>query len=281
MRNYFSSVKFKISVSILSALLLGIVIAALSGGGTSPLTSALNTVLTPLNTVARTLQSKLGDFSAGFKSSSYYREQIAELQSELDDCRQQLVDREELQHKLSAYEEFLDVKSRHSDFKFTPAAVILRDMLDINASFTINRGRSDGIAVNDPVIVGTNLVGVVKELDENSAVVYSLFHPDISVSAYEIRTREDCYTESDASRRKDGELLLSGLSRSTPGVAGGMVCTSGIGGLFPRDLVIGTVTEVVNSEENGSAVGIVTPERDIREIVDVFVITDFDGKAVE
>lgn len=279
MRQFFASVKFKICVSVLSALLIGVVIAALSGGGTSPVSTALNFALTPLNTAARWLNERFSDFSGSFVSSSYYKEEIARLEEELDEYRRQLVDHEELRHKLDAYEAFLDVKSEHSDFQFVPATVIVRDMLDVNGSFTVNRGRLQGVSLNDPVISGGTLVGIVKELDENAAVVYSLFHPDVSVSAYEIRTREDCYTESTPARTADGLLTLAGLSRATPVIAGGIVSTSGIGGLYPRDLVIGTVTAVTSSEADDSAVGIVQPAADIRELVDVFVITDFDGKA--
>ena len=129
------------------------------------------------------------------------------------------------------------------------------------------------------VLSGDNLIGVVREVSLNSATVYTVFHPDVSVSAYETRTREDCYTEAQNSFSLEGTLKLMGLARTTPVVAGGIVCTSCIGGIYPRDLIIGTVTQVVNSESDISAYAVIKPAVDPRTAVDVFVITDFEDKA--
>ncbi len=279
MRNFFYGVKFKITAAICVSLLLGIFIAAVSGSGTSPLSAVLGTVMTPLNTLSEKIVQKLGDFGAGFTSSSAYREEIASLNEQLEEYRAQLVDYEKLRHKLNSYEAFLEVKEENPDYTFLPASVILRDQSDIYSSFTINKGSADGLKLDQPVIYGRHLAGVIKELNENSAVVYSLFDPSVSVSAYEIRTREDCYTESDTSLSSQGLIKISGLSRSTPVVSGGIVCTSGIGGIYPRDLIIGTVTQVVSSDTDISAYATVQPDIDITGIVDVFVITDFADEA--
>ncbi len=278
MRQFFNGVKFRITAAICVSLLLGIFIAAVSENGSSPLSSVLGTVVSPLAEVSRQISEKMSDFRAGFVSSSAYREEISSLSEELESCKEELVDHEKLQHKLQAYEAFLDVKEENPDYSFLPATVILRDASDIYSSFSINKGSDDGLKINMPVIFGKHLVGIVKELTANTAVVYSLLDPTVSVSAYEIRTREDCYTESDTLLSSQGLIKLSGLSRSTPVVSGGIVCTSGIGGIYPRDLIIGTVTQVENSETDISAYAVVEPDIDVTAIVDVFVITDFKGK---
>ncbi len=278
MRNFFSGVKFKIIVSVCVALLLGIVLAAVSDGGVSPVSAGLRTVLSPLARVSMQLKEKLSDFSAGFRSASYYKAEAESLRAALDSSREQVVELEKLRHKLAAYEEFLGVKSEHPDYVFAPASVVMRDSADVYATFTLNCGSDDGIKVNDPVISGKNLVGVVKAVTPKSATVYSVLHPSVNVSAYEIRTREDCFTEPRSGLSAQGKLRVSGLSRSTPVAVGGVVCTSGIGGIFPKDLILGTVTEIVNSESDIAAYAVVTPDVDLRSLIDVFVITAFDGK---
>lgn len=279
MRTFFKSLKFKIILGVLAALLLGVFIAAVSAGGSTPLTQALNFVMQPLNSAARHLSDALSEFRGGFVSSAYYQTEIESLHSEIESYKQELVDHEQLKQKLAAYEQFLDVKSAHPDYHFQPATIILRDGMDIYSAFTIDRGTADGVQVDMPVIFGANLIGVVREVTGHSAVVYTLFHPDVSVSAYEIRTREDCYTEADNASSLEGQIKLMGLSRTSPMAAGGIVCTSGIGGIFPRDLVIGTVAEVTGSEENISAYGLVEPSVDLESLVDVFVITNYGENA--
>ena len=277
MKKFFYSVKFQIFAAVCASLILGVFIAAVSGNGSSPLSSAFSFLMKPLGSVSEYITRSLGDFSAGFVSSSAYRDEIASLRSEIDDYKAQLVDYEKLKHKLQAYEAFLEVKDENPDYTFMPASVIFRDASDIYFSFTVNKGSADGIKPDMPVICGRHLVGITGEVSEKTTVVLSLYDPAVSVSSYEIRTREDCYTESDAGLLQEGLIKLSGLSRSTPIVSGGIICSSGIGGLYPADLLIGTVTKVENSETDISAFAAVKPGVDIAGITDVFIITGYDA----
>lgn len=260
------------------SLLLGIFVAAVSNDGTAPVTSVAGKIFSPLNYISETAAKKLSEFNSRFKSSKTYMDEINSLRNELESCRSELADYYDAMHRLGSYEAFLEIKSENPDYTFEPAAVILRDTGDIYGSFTINKGTDDGIALNDPVIYGKYLVGCVREVSKTTAVVRTLFDPKVSVSVYEIRTREDCYTVSDAALAKAGLIRISGLSRSTPVVPGGIICTSGSGGVFPKDLIVGTVSEVVNEETDISAYASVKPGVDSREITDIFVITYFNGQ---
>ena len=73
-------------------------------------------------------------------------------------------------------------------------------------------------------------------------------------------------------------MKLTGLSQSTTVAPGGIVCTSGVGGVFPRNLIIGTVTQVYREEGDVSYCAEIRPGVDIGEVQDAFVITDFEGK---
>lgn len=278
MRSFFSGTKFKIILCVVLSLILGIFVAAVSNDGTAPVTSIAGKVFAPFNSLSETAAKKLSEFGARFKSSKTYKDEIESLQNELESARIELADYYDTVHKLNSYEAFLEIKSENPDYTFEPAAVILRDTGDIYGAFTIDKGSDDGISVNDPVIYGKYLVGCVKEVSASTSVVRTLFDPKVNVGAYEIRTREDCYTESDATLAKVGMIRISGLSRSTPIVPGGIVCTSGTGGVFPKDLIIGTVSEVVNDETDISAYASVTPGVNNKEITDVFVITYFNGQ---
>lgn len=279
MRSFFSGTKFKIILCVMLSLLLGIFVAAVSNDGTSPVTSVAGKIFSPLNSISETAAKKLAQFGARFKSSKTYIDEINSLRGELESARSELADYYDTLHRLNSYEAFLEIKSENPDYTFEPTAVVLRDTGDFYGAFTIDKGSDDGIEVNDPVIYGKYLVGCVKEVSKSTAVVRTLLDPKVSVSAYEIRTREDCYTESDTGLAKTGRIRISGLSRSTPIVPGGIVCTSGTGGIFPKDLIIGTVSEVVNDETDISAYASVIPGVDSKDITDVFVITYFNGQA--
>ncbi len=279
MRNLFSGKKIRIILALLAALLMGIFTAAVSDSGTSPLSSAVSVIVSPLQSLSAKIAENLDDFNGYFVSSKKYAERIEELESEADELRSQLVDYHKTLHKLEAYENFLDVKEENPDFSFIPAEIILMDTSDICGSFTLNKGSLDGIRINSPVIAGDILVGIVKGVSSKSCTVLTVYNPSVSISAYEIRTREDCYTEAELSLSENGLIKLGGLSKTTAIVSGGLVCTSGLGGLYPKDLIIGTVKELKTDEPALSSYALIEPLADIRQLTDVFIITDFEGKA--
>lgn len=278
MRNFLRSTSFKILLTVAVVLLAGAIAAAALASGTSPLTSAVGTVFSPLSDAAAYISEKFDNFKGGFISSRSYMDRVEELEEQVADYQSKLVDYEKLQKQVEAYEKFLGVKEKNPDFQFVAGTVIGRDAADVFGSFVLNSGSADGVAVGDPVISGEYLIGIVNETSPTSCTVLSVCDPKFSAAAYEIRTGEAGYTQTTTKLGVQGVLKLSGLERDTAVAEGGIVCTSGVGGVFPRGLIIGTVTTVQKEEGDISYYAEVKPEIEISEVQDAFVITDFEGK---
>lgn len=278
MRNFLRSTSFKILLTVAVVLLAGAIAAAALASGTSPLTSAVGTVFSPLSDAAAYISEKFDNFKGGFISSRSYMDRVEELEEQVADYQSKLVDYEKLQKQVEAYEKFLGVKEKNPDFRFVAGTVIGRDAADVFGSFVLNCGSADGVAVGDPVISGEYLIGIVNETSPTSCTVLSVCDPKFSAAAYEIRTGEAGYTQTTTKLGVQGVLKLSGLERDTAVAEGGIVCTSGVGGVFPRGLIIGTVTTVQKEEGDISYYAEVKPEIEISEVQDAFVITDFEGK---
>lgn len=278
MRNFLRSTSFKILLTVAVVLLAGAIAAAALASGTSPLTSAVGTVFSPLSDAAAYISEKFDNFKGGFISSRSYMDRVEELEEQVADYQSKLVDYEKLQKQVEAYEKFLGVKEKNPDFQFVAGTVIGRDAADVFGSFVLNCGSADGVAVGDPVISGEYLIGIVNETSPTSCTVLSVCDPKFSAAAYEIRTGEAGYTQTTTKLGVQGILKLSGLERDTAVAEGGIVCTSGVGGVFPRGLIIGTVTTVQKEEGDISYYAEVKPEMEISEVQDAFVITDFEGK---
>ncbi|HIR11750.1 MAG TPA: rod shape-determining protein MreC [Candidatus Fimenecus excrementavium] len=278
MRNFLRSTSFKILLTVAVVLLAGAIAAAALASGTSPLTSAVGTVFSPLSDAAAYISEKFDNFKGGFISSRSYMDRVEELEEQVADYQSKLVDYEKLQKQVEAYEKFLGVKEKNPDFQFVAGTVIGRDAADVFGSFVLNCGSADGVAVGDPVISGEYLIGIVNETSPTSCTVLSVCDPKFSAAAYEIRTGEAGYTQTTTKLGVQGVLKLSGLERDTAVAEGGIVCTSGVGGVFPRGLIIGTVTTVQKEEGDISYYAEVKPEIEISEVQDAFVITDFEGK---
>ena len=160
-------------------------------------------LFSPLQKASSYLVDKLDGFKGSFVSSSTYRDRISELESEVADYQSKLVDYEKLKKQVEAYEKFLEVKEKNPDFKFVAGTVIGRDSADTFGSFVLNCGSNDGVKVNDPVISGEYLIGIVNEVTPTSCVVLSVTDPKVNAAAYEIRTGEMGYTETNVKARSE------------------------------------------------------------------------------
>ena len=266
MKKFFKSTAFKILLAIALVLLAAIAAAA----GTTPVSKVTSFVFSPLQKASSYLVDKLDGFKGSFVSSSTYRDRISELESEVADYQSKLVDYEKLKKQVEAYEKFLEVKEKNPDFKFVAGTVIGRDSADTFGSFVLNCGSNDGVKVNDPVISGEYLIGIVNEVTPTSCVVLSVTDPKVNAAAYEIRTGEMGYTETTSKLALNGLLKLTGLTKDT---------SVAVGGIYPRGLIIGTVTAVSKEEGNISYYAEVKPEVAPGDVQDAFVITEFEGKS--
>ncbi len=280
MIRFFKSTAFRIFAVIAAALIAGSVFALATRSGSSPLTSAVSFVFGPITRLSSYVAAQFENLPISFKSSSDLAAQVKELEKQVDSLTEQLVDYEQARNKNKFYQEFLELKEEHNDYEFAEAAIIGRDAADNLGSFTLNKGSLSGISVNDPVIHGEYLVGVVESVSPNQCTVSTILNPKVNVSAYEVRTRDLGFVTSSVELAQEGHCSMPGLSSSTAVTAGGLVCTSGVGGIYPRDLIIGTIVDVVDGTVDISASAIIEPSVDFSEITDVFIITAFDGQAV-
>ena len=272
MNNFFKSTTFKVLLSVAVVLVIATIFATVSSTATSPLTKVVEVIVSPLTKVASYVSTEFDDFKGGFVSANTYRDRVAELEQQVAEYQSQLVDYEKTKKQLASYEAFLDVREKNPDYTWVYSTIIGRDSADIFGSFTINKGSTDGIKVNDAVIYSDYLIGVVTEVNPTSAVVRSVADPSVNVAAYDIRTGELGYVSS----THTGNCRLTGLNRNTAVSKGGIICTSGTGGIFPKDLIIGTVTTIEQSQTELSSYANLQLSVDTKDIHDCFVITAFD-----
>ena len=208
MIRFFKSTAFKIFAVIAAALMAGSVFALVSRSGSSPLTSAVSFVFGPLTRLTTYVAAQFEELPISFKSSSDLAMQVDDLEKKVDSLMEQLVDYEQVKHKNEFYQEFLELKEEHSDYEFAEAAIIGRDAADNLGYFTLNKGSLSGISVNDPVIYGEYLVGVVESVTPTQCTVSTILNPKVNVSAYEVRTRDLGFVTSSVELAQQGHCSM-------------------------------------------------------------------------
>lgn len=281
MRQFFKSVQFKVFVFVICAALVGMIFAVATDDSVSPSSTVVGTILAPVQRLSGKISEKFNWFSSSFASAGSYKSENERLKIKIAEYESQLADYNEVKHKINSYEQMLEIKKENPDFVLENANVIGTDNADIFSSLIIDKGSSDGVDAGDVVVSSGYLIGVVKKVNESYSVVMTILNPAVNVSAIESSTREAAYVTASVEYSQSGKCILSGLERTTSVSPGGLVVTSGIGGVYPKGLIVGTVSQVLRSERDFSSFAVITPGADFSKIEDVFVITSFKGQGIE
>ncbi len=277
MGDFFKGRSFKVLFALLILIFAFLIRAAYDGTGTSVLSQAVSYLTTPVQrAVSGAAQSVSDTASELFRGKRIAAENEA-LRRENADLRSQLVEHERYKAENERLRAYLDIKEQAPQLEFAPAQVIGRDSAERFYSFTIDSGSLDGIKVGDPVITDEGLVGFVQRTTGASAQISTVLDVACSIGAIDIATREIGVTEGTVALAADGLLRLSYLPRESEAKAGDLVVTSGAGDTVPKNLVIGTIREVLPDSKGLSLYAVLEPPADLRDVRDVLVITQFPG----
>jgi rod shape-determining protein MreC len=155
------------------------------------------------------------------------------------------------------------------------SAVIGRAPDGLTRSLTIGRGRADGVASGMVVVSGAGLVGRVGEVSEHSATVETLVDASSRVNSYASKSGLEGTVLGEG-----GPLAMDVLPK--PGVVvapGEWVLTSGIGGLFPRGILVGQVTQFHRRDSATLERADLAPAVDFASVSTVLVVIDFTPHA--
>ena len=276
MKDFFDTWKFKILV-IVAVFLVGIMAYA---GANGRLTAApqelLSVVLTPLQKVTSALSGGAASVWEKYTSIDDVMDRNEQLEAENTELRQQMVDYDRIKAENDAYKALARIQDTNSEASYVSAFVIGRDPLDEFGGFTLDQGSTDGVAVNDAIISDRGyLLGVVVEVDATSCKVMTSLHPSFNAAGVISRTRENGIITGSADYAADGQCVLTNLDRATEARKGDQVITTGLGGVFPANLLVGTVQEVVPEQSGKSSSAVILPGADPRTVKHVFIVTEY------
>lgn len=280
MRDFLKSTRFKILLAFL-AFLIGIMIYAVTKGGYSLSgASFIQTLTKPFRSFSNSIGMKIeGNLDKVTKADEYYEEN-KRLKAQIGELNKQLTEYDSLKAEVEELRKFVSIKEEHKDYVLSvPCDVIGYTANDPFKSFTINKGKADGIKPNCPVATAEGIVGITIEVSEHVSTVRTILSPDLSIAAVCSASLADSgIIEGDILAAEEGCTKLSHVSTENKIKPGSMMITSGRSGLFPKDYNIGIVREMKYDVSGLSMCSVIEPCTDITRLTSVIVITDFDGK---
>ncbi len=260
--------------SIIALLIFGAILGYFLSFGsetTRKFQSAVYQWLAPLFTTGSGLQKQITSVRTQLKSLEELEKENSGLQVENRQLRAENKSLRDVEHEVNRLRHALQYKER-SVFKLVPAEVVARDSSTWWHTVTINRGKDDHIDTDMPVVTDEGLVGKTTNVSASVAVVLLVTDENCKVAATVEGTREQGIVSGERVTGGLTPLLnLNFLSKQANLQPGPKVYTSGVGGVFPSGLLVGTVKSYRVRELDGQAK--IAPAIDISHLEDVFVVT--------
>jgi rod shape-determining protein MreC len=259
---------------ILVILILALVLAWLILDQTesaNPIRNAVSTVLSPVQFALERLVRPLRQALSGVGGWFSLRSDNAALSAENLTLRNQIVLLEEARLENETLRRQLDFKSAVPSYTMLPAEVIGRDPSVLLQFLIIDRGSADGIAEAMPVLTAEALVGRISEVSTHSAKVMLISDPSSSVSCVIQRTRATGVVQG----YPENKLVMRYIPQGDTVAVGDMVLTSGLGGNFPKRLVVGQVERVASVDVEMFQEATVKPAVSLADLEVVMVLLDF------
>lgn len=134
---------------------------------------------------------------------------------------------------------------------YIPAEVLHQSLPTDGRTLILSAGRRAGVRPFDPVVSAEGLIGVVREVDAERSLAWTWTHPEFRASAFTMPG--DVFGVVAPALQVTGSdqlLQLRGVAIRDSVPAGTLVATSGLGGVYPQGIPIGTVIGQ-SSEETG------------------------------
>jgi rod shape-determining protein MreC len=228
-------------------------------------------LLSPFFSTGSGLQKQITSVRSGLKSLEELEKDNNSLRVEnraLKATNQALRD---VEHEVNRFRHALNYRER-SVFRLVPAEIITRDASTWWRTVTINRGTDDKIESDMPVVTDEGLVGKTTTVSKNISIVLLVSDENCKVATTVEGTREQGIVSGERVASGITPLLnLNFLSKQANLQPGQKTYTSGVGGVFPSGLLVGTVKSFRVRELDGQAQ--LTPAVDISHLEDVFVVT--------
>jgi rod shape-determining protein MreC len=261
-------------IIIAAALLLLIVLTGENRVQLSPVEDILLTLFAPAQTAFSSAGQKLQSFVDAIASFYELKAENDHLRKEIAFTEQQLLQLQELQKENHRYRELLKFAEK-SEYRLLATEVIARDPSQWFGTITVNRGYLDGVKEEMAVVTDRGLVGMISTVSPNSSQVLLLTDPRLQVSAMVQRTRDPVTVGIVESHGKDSaNLKITYLPLEAKSQPGDQIITSGMGGIFPKGILIGTIREVEKEQSGMVLSALIEPRVNFNRLEEVLIILD-------
>jgi rod shape-determining protein MreC len=255
---------------IVTLIVLGVIVLAL-GGYLTPLSRV---ALNPLVAVQTWISTRFQAIQDSLKSPSdvtRLRAENARLEAEVARLQAQVIELQQQVSEVQVLSTLLGFMRAHPDNKYVTAEVIGLDISPFLRYVIINRGSDDGLRRGMPVVTSQGLVGRVASVLPNAARIQLI----TDAGSYINVRLQKSGTDASLIGSVTGDLSLQSIPQNSPVEIGDVIITSGLGGDYPPNLIVGQVSSIRRRPSELFQTASVQPVVDFSQLKILLVITNF------
>lgn len=199
------------------------------------------------------------------------RQKNTDLEAENSRLQGQIIELQQQVSEAQLLSTLVDYERRHVENQYIAASVIARDISPFMHYVVIDRGSDDGIRKGMPVVTQQGLVGSIAAVTAGAARVQLITDPGSSINVILQQTGVDAVLNGQIT----GEIGLDMIPQNATVQAGDLVMTSGLGGKYPANIVIGQVITVRTETYALFQSASVQPAVDFSQLEIVLIVTNF------
>jgi rod shape-determining protein MreC len=249
---------------------VGLVVLAL-GGYFNPVTNWLTRMTVNAQAWISNRYMVVVDFLTVPRDVASLRQRNAELEAEVAGLQTQIIELQQQVTETNVLSALLDFARANPSYSYKAAAIIGRDPSPFLRYVIINIGSNEGILPGMPVVTDKGLVGRVDAVIAEAARVQLVTD---AASAVNVRVQAS-NTEAMLVGSITGDLSLDMIPEDAIVQVGDVVLTSGLGGSYPPNLLVGQVVSVRKLEYELFQQAAIQPNVDFSRLQFVLVITNF------
>lgn len=239
----------------------------------TPFRNAVSSILVPMQKGMNYLGLWTSEKIESFKDVEELIDQNKALQKELEELKTENNQLKQQTYKINSYEELFKL-ANSLDYPSVGANIIGKGTDNWYSTFTIDKGRSDGIEVDMNVVSQTGLVGIVTQVNENSSIVTSIISDNSNVSGMLMDTRDICTVNGSLKLMDKGVMGLSYLEKDVVVRDGDKIVTSNISSKYLQGILIGYAKDVSLDANSLTQSGFVVPAVDFKHLQEVLIILE-------
>lgn len=260
------------TIGVIITVIILILLVILSNAKLSNISyfgNVINTIVMPIQNGYTYLKNKVAGNTAFFTNVDTLSEENKKLKERNSELEQSLRELEVVKSENEILKEYLKLTEKYTSYTTIPAYIINKDTSNYSNTFVINVGADDGIKENMTVIADKGLVGHVISVSPTTSKVQTIIDPSSSVSAIFASTGDRATCKGSL---EGNTLKATYISTSATLLENDTVETSGMGGIYPKGIALGTVTRVENTKNVIDRMAVITPAVDFEKLETVLVI---------